>query len=56
MWFKFSFEPVRQAESVICQTYHIKCYLAKVSDDTENDLGTWKGERRLMLTVRTRGW
>lgn len=55
MWFKFPFEPVRQTESVICQTDHIKCYLAKVSDDIENDLVTWKGKRRLMLTVVGRG-
>lgn len=40
MWFKFPFEPLRQAESVICQTDHIKCCLAKVSDDIENDLVT----------------
>lgn len=33
MWLKFPFEPVRQAESVICQTVHIKCYIAKVSDN-----------------------
>lgn len=38
----FPFEPVRQAESVICQTDHIKCYIAEVSDDIENDLLTWK--------------
>lgn len=55
MWFKFPFEPVRQAASVICQTDHIKCCLAKVSDDIENDLVTWKGERRLMLTVVGKG-
>lgn len=49
---------MRQAESVICQTDHIKCYLTKVSDDIENDLVTWKGERRLMLTdcEDSRGW